>query len=44
MVDCSETIEVYDIKVGVYSKLNEYMEIYTQISLISNSFCPEATR
>ena len=28
MVDNSETIEVYDIKVGVYSKQNEYMETY----------------
>ena len=30
MVDYSETvsIEVYDIKVGIYSKLNEYIEIY----------------
>ena len=54
MMDCSETIEVYGTKVGIYSKLNEYMEIYkvilwplskvTQISLFSNSFCHEATR
>ena len=28
MVDYSETIEVYAIKVGVYSSQNEYMEIY----------------
>ena len=28
MVDYSETIEVYDIKVGIYSKLNEIIEIY----------------
>ena len=28
MVDYSETIEVYDIKVGTYRKLTEYMEIY----------------
>ena len=28
MVDYSETIEVCDIKVGIYCKLNEYMEIY----------------
>ena len=27
MVDYSETIEIYDIKVGIYCKLNEYMEI-----------------
>ena len=29
MADYSETIEVYGIKVGIYSKLNDYMEIYT---------------
>ena len=28
MFDYSETVEVYDIKVGIYSKLNEYIEIY----------------
>ena len=28
MVDYSEIIEVYDIKVGIRSKLNEYREIY----------------
>ena len=30
MVDCSETIEVYGIKIDIYiySKLREYMEIY----------------
>ena len=28
MVDYSETIEIYDIKVGKHSKLNEYMEVY----------------
>ena len=27
MVDYSETIEVYDIKVGIHNKLNEYREI-----------------
>ena len=27
MVDYSETIEVYDIKVGIQNKLNEYREI-----------------
>ena len=53
MVDYAETIEVYDIEVGIYSKLNEYMEIFMYQSLtcfqshsyfiISNSFCPEAT-
>ena len=28
MVDYSETIEEYDIKVGIYSTLTEYMEIH----------------
>ena len=28
MVDYSVTIEVYDIKIGKNSKLNEYLEIY----------------
>ena len=28
MVDYSETIEVYDIKVGIYCKLTEDMETY----------------
>ena len=28
MMNYSDTDEVYDIKVGIYSKLNEYMEIY----------------
>ena len=28
MVHYSESIEVCDIKVGTYSKLNEYMETY----------------
>ena len=28
MLDYSETIEVYDITVGTYCKLKEYMEIY----------------
>ena len=28
MVNYSETIEVYVIKVSIYSKLNQYMEIY----------------
>ena len=27
-MDYSETIEVYDIKVGIHSKLNEYKKIY----------------
>ena len=31
MMDCSETIEVYGTKVGIYSKLNEYMEIHKVI-------------
>ena len=28
MVDNSETVKVYDIKVGIYSKLNECLETY----------------
>ena len=28
MVDYSQTVEVYDIKVGIYSKLNEHMKIH----------------
>ena len=28
MVDYSEIINVYDLKVGIYSKLKEYREIY----------------
>ena len=28
MVDYSETVDIYGIKVGIYSKLNEHMEIY----------------
>ena len=28
MVDYSETIEFCDIKVSIYSKLNEYIEMY----------------
>ena len=58
MVNYSETIKVYDIKVGIHSKLNEYREVYlyqrsnvilwslseiAHSSLISNSFCSEAT-
>ena len=33
MVDYSETIEVYDIKVGMHSNLNEYRKIYMYHSL-----------
>ena len=28
MVGCAETIEVYDIEVGIHCELNKYMEIY----------------
>ena len=28
MADYSETIDVYDIKVGIHSELNKYMQIY----------------
>ena len=31
MIDYSETIEVYGIKVGIYSKVTEYMEIYMEM-------------
>ena len=37
MVDYPETIEVYDIKVGINSKLNEYRAIYvyqTEVKII----------
>ena len=27
-MDCSETVVVYDIKVGRCSQLNEYMKLY----------------
>ena len=27
-MDCSETIVVYDIKVGICSQVNEYMKFY----------------
>ena len=42
MLDYSETIEMYGIKVGIYSKLNEYMEIYMYQR--SRSFCDLCTR
>ena len=41
MVDYSETIEVYGIKVCIHSKLNEYREIFMYMK--SRSFfdlCP----
>ena len=41
-MDYSETIEVYDIKAGIYSRLNEYMEIY--IYQRSRSFFDVCTR
>ena len=52
MVDYSEAIEVCDIKAGIHSKLNDNGKLYmyhsfnfvTDISLISNIFCPKATR
>ena len=50
MVDHSETVEVYDIKVGIHSKLNKYKKIpdvkvvlHPLSKVISNSFFPEAT-
>ena len=45
MVHCSQSIEVYGINVDIYSKLNEYMEIY--IYQRSRSFfdlCPRLLR
>ena len=45
MLDYSETIEVYDIKVGLYSKLNEYIEIHVYMYQRSRSFfdlCPRS--
>ena len=46
ILDYSESIKGYDIKVGIYSKLNEYVEIcihipeikVTQVSVVSSSF------
>ena len=45
MVDYSETIEVYGIEVGKYSKLNEYIEIYMyQRSTSFFDLCPRSFR
>ena len=45
MMDYSETIEVSDIKDGIYSKLNEYMEIYMyQRSRSLYDLCPWSVR
>ena len=40
MMDYSETIDVYDIKVGIHSKLNEYREIYQRSRLLFD-LCPK---
>ena len=43
MVNYSETIDVYDIKVGIHSILNEYMEIYLyQRSRSFSDLCPRS--
>ena len=45
MVDYSETIEVYYIKVGIYSKPNEYIGIYMYLgSRSSFDLCPSSLR
>ena len=45
MVDYSETLVVYDIKVGIYSKLNEYVEINMyQRSRSFFDLCPRSLR
>ena len=45
MVDYSETIEVYDIKVVIYSKQNGYMKIYMYQEVRSFfDVCPRSLR
>ena len=45
MVNYSKTIEVYDINVGRYSKLNAYMEIYMyKRSMSFFDLCPGSLR
>ena len=45
MVDYSETIEVCDIKIGMYIKLNTKMEICIyQRSRSFSDFCPRSLR
>ena len=45
MVDYSETIKVYGIKFGIYSKLNEYVVIYLyQRSRSFFDLCPRSLR
>ena len=45
MVDYSETIEVYGIKVGIYSKQNKYMETCMyQRSMSFFDHCPRSLR
>ena len=44
-MDISETIVVYDVKVGRYSKLNEYMNLYEyQRSRSFNDLRPRSLR
>ena len=45
MVDYSETIKIYGIKVGIFSTLNEYMEVYMyQRSMSLFDLCPRSLR
>ena len=45
MVDYSETIDAYDVKFGIYSKLNDYMEIYMYRRTKSFfDLCPKSLR
>ena len=44
-MDFSETIEIYGIKVGIYSTLTEYMEVYVyQRSMSFFDLCPRSLR
>ena len=43
MVNYSETIEVYDVQVGIHSKLNKYREIHMyQRSRSFFDLCPRS--
>ena len=46
MVDYSETIEEYGIKVGIYSKQNKYMEtcMYQRSRSFFDDHCPRSLR
>ena len=44
-MDYSEIIEVYGMQVGIYNKLNEYMELYMyQRSRSFFDHCPRSLR